>query len=137
MATKENNRLKMTVPDTAMRVDDDLFICERQLNAILNTLSRDCPTIDWRSSFDVSEEFSNAHRYGDGGEIEHRTVLLKDHRPLLLSVEFASYETTLDDTDDYRSIYRRATFILSDDPVTQRILAEARRSSTPNPSLSC
>lgn len=74
----------------------------------------------------LCEEEYSGHRWGDGGEYEHRTILKKLGDPVLLSVHYLSYSTLSDDSDDYTSEHSRTTYLLAEDPLARSIFDRLR-----------
>lgn len=66
------------------------------------------------------------HRWGYGGEYEHRTILKKLGDPVLLSVHYHSYSTSSDDFEDYTSEHSYTTYLLAEDPLASSIFDRLR-----------
>lgn len=75
-----------------------------------------------RTDYEVRcEQDRPPHQYGLGGEYEHRVVLSKCGTPILLSVDYCSYDTSQDDSEDYTNRHSKKTYLLKKYSIAQRI----------------
>jgi len=61
------------------------------------------------------------HRYGDGGEFEHRTFLKSKKENILISRRFCSYIVSADDFESFYSFDGKDTYIFGEDSIARKI----------------
>ena len=68
------------------------------------------------NKYSVEREYEKSeHRYGDGGEFEHKTFLRFGGKDILVSRSFRNYATYSDDSMDYGGIKVEDTYLLEED----------------------
>lgn len=66
------------------------------------------------------------HQWGYGGFREETTQLLKGDQPLVLSLDFHSWDTYSDDSEDHPREQLQRTYLLQDDPVARQMFDAIR-----------
>lgn len=69
----------------------------------------------------VASTYVHHHEWGSGGYSRHVVQLLRDDRPLLVSVRYLRWDTLSDDSEDYTLDNIKATYLLVDEPDVHKI----------------
>lgn len=76
-----------------------------------------------KDGYGISHVQAHAHRWGSGGAYQHASVFSRYLQHLLVTVDFAAWDTTSDDSMDYASFKAARTYLLADDPVARAVFA--------------
>lgn len=108
----------------ASRTHPERFLEEAQIwatEAELAYLLGAVAPAEERDAYRVVATTESDHQYSEGGHRETCIQLLKEGRPLLISIRRTTWETTLDDSMDYGAQTAECTYLLEEDAAARQV----------------
>jgi hypothetical protein len=82
-------------------------------------------------NFLIAEEHSFEHERGTGGRRRHTVVLETSGLVMIMSVQYTSWVTYSDDSEDQGHPPRKTTYLVCDQPFSRKVFEQVCASKTP------
>ena len=106
---------------------DEINVCVGA-SELKDILIRVVPNFTEQTQYKITKDSEWNHEYGNGGYNRFENTLLKEGRPILVSLQNISWITTCDDWFDYDNEEVQKTFLIEEDEIA-RIVFETIKSS--------